>query len=105
MTSRPALTAQSTGLNRAMSRIHGVTRFSCRKALERNVSGRTRLLEGAMRVPRWRAIRASPFDNAATASEIRTDLESLLKIGRDAGLPDRIIAFTGDLLGLCIGAY
>jgi TetR/AcrR family tetracycline transcriptional repressor len=32
-------------------------------------------------------------------------LESLLKIGRAAGLPDRIVAFAGDLLGLYIGAY
>jgi hypothetical protein len=32
-------------------------------------------------------------------------LESLLKIGRAARLPDRVVAFAGDLLGLYIGAY
>ena len=32
-------------------------------------------------------------------------LESLLAVGRAAGLPDRVVAFAGDLLGLYIGAF
>jgi hypothetical protein len=83
--SRPATTAQFTGLNRATDRIQPGTRFWAMNTDDRNVSGRITKLTAAMTVSSLRTTAASAVDSDANAAPSRTEHATSTTSPRSSG--------------------
>src|SRR5262249_52824992 len=69
----PALAAQFTGLYLAMSAIQAGTSRSEMNAPDRNVSGKTRVVEAPIRASRCRVSSANQLERPATGPPLRPD--------------------------------
>src|SRR6266542_3837398 len=83
--SRPATTAQFTGLNRATDRIQPGTRFCAMNTEDRNVSGRITKLTAAMTVSSLRTTAANAVESDANEAPRSTEQATSTTSPRSSG--------------------